>query len=140
MRLQKTQFALLALAALLIAGSVTGSLAAHGKSTQPAASEVTQAGATIRESGSGAGAEQVYEGMVTCSRCGAKHSPDMAQAADRCVRVCVHDGAKFALETVDSSYILEGDLNILKKLSGQRARIVGTLDGKTLKFSSASAS
>lgn len=84
-------------------------------------------------------AHNVYEGMITCSRCGAKHAPDMHQTADTCVRVCVHGGAKFALVNADSSYVLEGDLSALKKLSGQRARVMGTLNGKTIRVYSATA-
>ncbi len=78
-------------------------------------------------------AEQAYEGMVTCSRCRARHSAALGQTADVCVRVCVHAGAKFALVGADFSYLLDGDLNALKKLAGQRARIVGTLNGNTIK-------
>jgi hypothetical protein len=49
----------------------------------------------------------------------------------------VHGGAKFALVNAETSYILEGDLGVLKKLSGQRVRIVGRLDGKIIRVSSA---
>ncbi len=83
--------------------------------------------------------EQVYEGMVTCSRCEAKHSAALAQTADVCVRVCVHGGAKFALVNADVTYLLDGDSATLKKLAGQRARVVGALSGKTIKVSSAAA-
>jgi len=80
--------------------------------------------------------ERTFEGMVTCSRCGAKHSPSLARAADTCVRMCVHDGGSFALVVADSTYILEGDMSALKKVAGQRARIVGTLSGNKIKISS----
>ena len=83
--------------------------------------------------------EQTYLGMVTCSRCGAKHSADLAQSATRCVRVCVHSGAGFALVDDDVTYLLDGDLNSLKELAGQRARVVGSLNGKTIRISSVSA-
>lgn len=80
--------------------------------------------------------ERTFEGMVTCSRCGARHSARLAKAADSCVRVCVHDGGSFSLVDSDSTYLLEGDLSVLKKVAGQRARIIGTLAGKTIKISS----
>ncbi len=86
-----------------------------------------------------AGSDQVHDGMVTCSRCGAKHSTSIARTADTCVRVCVHGGASFALVNADSTYLLEGDLTELKKLSGQRARITGPLTGNTIKVISATA-
>jgi hypothetical protein len=82
--------------------------------------------------------EHTFEGMITCSRCGAKHRASLAKAADTCVRVCVHDGGSFALVDSDETYLLDGDMNALKKVAGERARIVGTLSGKTIKVSSVS--
>lgn len=82
--------------------------------------------------------ERTFEGMVTCSRCGAKHSASLAKAADTCVRVCVHDGGSFALVDSDTLYQLSGDMTALKKVAGERARIVGTLSGKTITVSSVS--
>jgi hypothetical protein len=77
-------------------------------------------------------AEQVFDGMVTCSRCGAKHSPALQRPATVCVRVCVHGGASFALVSADSSYVLRGDSQLLKPFAGERARVVGTLSGNTI--------
>lgn len=82
------------------------------------------------------GAEHEYDGMVTCSRCGAKHSSRLAQNATVCARVCVHDGASFALVADDSTYLLDGDLVAIKKLAGERAHVVGSLTGNTIKVSS----
>ena len=82
---------------------------------------------------------RAYEGMVTCARCGAKHSPALAQTATTCIRVCVHGGAGFALVNADGTYFLDGDLSVLKNLAGQRARVVGDLQGKTIKISSVAA-
>jgi hypothetical protein len=77
-------------------------------------------------------AEQVFNGMVTCSRCGAKHSPALQRPATVCVRVCVHGGATFALVSADSSYALQGDSQALKPFAGERARVTGTLTGHTI--------
>ncbi len=77
-------------------------------------------------------AEQVFDGMVTCSRCGAKHSPALQRPATVCVRVCVHGGATFSLVSADSSYTLQGDSQALKPFAGERARVVGTLSGRTI--------
>src|SRR4051812_46073278 len=84
----------------------------------------------------GAGTEKAYEGMVTCSRCGAKHSPALARTAEVCVRVCVHGGAAFALVDSDSAYLLDGDTDSIKRLAGQRVRVLGNLSGKTIKVAS----
>ena len=62
------------------------------------------------------------ESMVTCSRCGAKHSASLAQSATTCIRTCVHGGADFVLVGANVTYMLDGDLNVLKKMAGQRAR------------------
>lgn len=83
--------------------------------------------------------EQTYEGMVTCSRCGAKHSAALGQKAADCARTCVRDGASFALVEGNATYMLDGDLGILGPLAGQRARIVGELNGKTIRISSVAA-
>lgn len=80
---------------------------------------------------------QTYEGMVTCSRCGAKHSRALGQKADDCARTCVRGGASFVLVEPDATYILDGDLGTLGRLAGQRVRIVGELNGNTIKISSA---
>jgi hypothetical protein len=76
---------------------------------------------------------QSFEGMVTCSRCGAKHQPALDRSASTCVRVCVHGGSSFALINDESAYLLDGDLSSLKKLAGQRARVTGTRIGNTIK-------
>lgn len=81
--------------------------------------------------------EQAYDGMVTCSRCDARHSATLGQTATVCIRVCVHGGASFALVDGNATYLLDGDLNVLKKLAGQRAHVVGALNGKTIRIFSA---
>jgi hypothetical protein len=77
-----------------------------------------------------------FEGMITCSHCGARHQPALDRSASTCVRVCVHGGAAFALIDNESVYLLEGDLGSVKKLAGQRARVVGTRTGNTIKVAS----
>jgi hypothetical protein len=80
---------------------------------------------------------QTYEGMVTCSRCGAKHSAALGQNAADCARSCVRGGSNFALIEGNATYILDGDLGVLGRLAGQRVRIVGELNGRTIRISSA---
>lgn len=82
---------------------------------------------------------QVFDGMVTCSRCGARHSPALQRPATVCVRVCVHAGATFSLVSSDSSYVLQGDSQVLKPFAGERARVVGILSGHTILVRSVSA-
>ncbi len=84
-------------------------------------------------------AEQTYEGMVTCSRCGARHSAELNKTAADCARICVHAGAQFALVNGDQMHLLEGDLGLLKKLAGERVRISGSVRGNTIRVSSVAA-
>jgi hypothetical protein len=79
---------------------------------------------------------QTFEGMVTCSQCGAKHSAALARNATDCTRRCVRSGASFALIDGDRTYILDGDLMAIKKVAGQRARLVGSVHGNTIQVSS----
>jgi len=97
------------------------------------------AGAAVSEAGRQQGSAstgQSYEGMVTCSRCGAKHSAAMARTATSCARMCVKTGASFELVQADSTYLLQGNLEELTRVAGQRARITGSLNGNTIKVAS----
>jgi hypothetical protein len=77
--------------------------------------------------------EQVYEGVVTCSRCGARHSAARGKTAADCTRICAHDGASFALVDGEKTYMLEGEPGFLKTLAGERVRISGVATGDTLR-------
>lgn len=79
---------------------------------------------------------QVFEGMVTCSHCGARHSPALQQPATVCVRRCVRAGSSFSLVSGESSYLLQGNPQALKTFAGERARIVGALRGHVIQVRS----
>lgn len=79
---------------------------------------------------------QSYEGIITDTRCGAKHSAAVGMAAADCTRVCVHGGEHFALVDGDKTYALEGEPAALKQVAGQRVTIMGTLNGNTISVSS----
>jgi hypothetical protein len=100
-----------------------------------AASASARSGSSRQGEESGSG-QQTYEGMITDTRCEAKHEPAIARSASDCVRACVHSGEKFVLVDGNKSYVLDGDLLLLKRLAGQRARVVGTLSGNTITVSS----
>ncbi len=76
--------------------------------------------------------QQTYEGVITDTQCGAKHSPDAGRTASDCTLVCVHGGERFSLVDGDKMYVLEGEPAALKRVAGQRVRITGTLNGKTI--------
>lgn len=83
--------------------------------------------------------QQAYEGVVTCSRCGAKHSAEVGETARECARQCVHGGATFALVNGDKTYLLDGDLDLLRRAAGRRSRILGVVHGNTIKVSAVAA-
>ena len=87
----------------------------------------------------GEGTSESFEGVVTCSRCGARHSASLGKNAADCARVCVHGGAKFVLVNGDKTYVLEGDPDLLKRVAGRRTRIAGVASGNTIRVSSATA-
>jgi hypothetical protein len=99
--------------------------------------QARQSGSVVRPGAPAPTPDRIFEGMVTCSRCGAKHAPALQRPATTCVRVCVHGGASFALVNSDSTYLLEGDPEALKRVAGVRARVTGHLNGKTIKVTSA---
>jgi len=74
--------------------------------------------------------------MITDSYCGAKHSTAIGRAATDCTLICVHGGEQIVLVDGDTTYLLEGDVIALKRLAGQRARIVGTLNGGKISVTS----
>jgi hypothetical protein len=82
---------------------------------------------------------QSYEGMISDTRCGAKHSAEIGQTATKCTVACVHGGEGFVLIDGDRVYLLEGDLVALKRVAGQRVRIVGTLNGTKIAVRSVAA-
>ena len=123
--------------ALVIATLGAAAVAVAGHQESSHASSTEAASGPVKESSSSR--QQSHEGMVTCSRCGAKHSADLGKTAGDCARQCVHGGATFALVDGDKTYVLDGDLSVLKRVAGQRARIVGVVRGRTIKVSSVSA-
>jgi hypothetical protein len=75
---------------------------------------------------------QTYEGVITDTRCGAKHSAAIGRTATDCVLTCVRGGEQFVLVDGDNTYPLEGDLIMLKRGAGRRVRLVGTLSGRKI--------
>jgi hypothetical protein len=80
----------------------------------------------------GAGPQKSYDGMITDTRCGAKHSAVIGKTAADCTLVCVHGGEQFALVDGETVYALEGETLQLKRVAGQRVRIIGALKGSKL--------
>ena len=79
-----------------------------------------------------AGAQKSYDGVITDTRCGAKHSAAIGKTAADCTLVCIHGGEQFALVDGETVYSLEGATVQLKRVAGQRVRIIGALKGSKL--------
>jgi hypothetical protein len=100
------------------------------------------AGAADTQSESGQTAQssavppELYEGMLTDTHCGAKHSAAVGLSAADCTRACVHSGERFALVDGDKMYVLEGEPAALKRVAGQRIKVTGTLSGNTISVAS----
>jgi hypothetical protein len=94
------------------------------------------AGAATGDVGSVSTTEHTYQGMVSCSRCEAKHPASLGATAGKCILGCVRGGATFVLIDGDQTYLLDGDLMTLKRVAGRRANVVGAVKGNTIKVSS----
>ena len=126
---------------IVILGTAIACVLALLFATLGAAAGAAEGEASSRQLTSAAPAttDQAYNGMVTCSRCGVKHSASLGRTASTCARVCVHGGASFVLVDEDATYLLEGHSTELTRVAGQRAHVVGVLNGKTIRISSVSA-
>ena len=107
---------------------ISAAVVASGQTPEPGQSEAPPAAR-----------QRTYVGMVTCSRCLAKHSAKIGATATDCARVCIRDGAKFTLVDGDQTYLLEGDPTALKQVAGERVRIVGARNRETITVASVAA-
>jgi hypothetical protein len=82
---------------------------------------------------------QTYEGIITDMHCGAKHSAAVGLSAGDCTRACVHSGEHFALVDGEKTYTLEGGQAALKRVAGERVKILGTLTGNVISVTSVAA-
>jgi hypothetical protein len=94
------------------------------------------AGETESGQSSSLSAVRTYEGMIADTRCGARHSPATGRTAAACTRICVYGGEQFVLVDGETTYVLDEDVVALKRVAGQRVRIVGTLNGKKISVTS----
>lgn len=81
---------------------------------------------------------QTVSGVISDSRCGARHPAASDKSPAECVRACVRRGASYVLVDGDRIYVLRGKSSTLNRLAGQRVRVVGTLQGDTLRVNSVS--
>ena len=82
---------------------------------------------------------RTFAGMITDANCGARHSKNSGKSPAECVQACVRNGSRYTLVDGDKVHTLDGKTAEIDSLAGQRVKIVGTLDGDTIKVSSVSA-
>jgi len=115
-----------AFAVIVAAGSaaLAGRQSEEPQLTSPPAPEVAPSGG-------------LYEGVVTDSRCGARHLKNSHLSPAECARLCVRQGASYILVDGNRRYKLVGGEEALDKFAGQRIRVSGTRQGETIQVSSA---
>ena len=84
-------------------------------------------------------AKSPLTGMITDSHCGARHMRNSHLSTAECAKACVRGGANYILVDGDRHYILIGGEQSLSKLAGERANIIGTLQGDAILVNSAGA-
>jgi hypothetical protein len=80
--------------------------------------------------------DRAYTGVITDDHCGARHERDSGKNPAECARMCIRNGSSYVLVDGDRKYDLDGSADELGKLAGQRAKVMGTLSGTTIKVSS----
>jgi hypothetical protein len=81
---------------------------------------------------------QTYEGVISDTRCGARHNTAIGLTAGDCTIQCIRMGEQFALVDGETIYVLGGDQQVLKRAAGQRVKISGALTGNRLEVKSVS--
>ena len=81
--------------------------------------------------------KKTLEGMISDTTCGATHGMQGMSAAE-CTLKCVEMGSKFALVVGTDVYELDGMGGELKALAGQKVKLTGNVDGKTIRVDSVS--
>ena len=80
----------------------------------------------------GYASSRTFSGMITDSRCGARHRMNSGKTSAECARSCVRNGSRYVLVDGEKIYGLAGDLTPLEKLAGERVNVSGILEGDTI--------
>lgn len=91
------------------------------------------AGSTVVQSAE----RKTLEGTISDAMCGVKHGMQGMSAAE-CTLKCVEMGSKYALVVGTEVYELDGMADQLRALAGQKVKLTGNVDGKTIQVESVS--
>ena len=127
----------LGIAGFVASGTVV--LAVRG-SASPVADDVDKSAASELATQDGPSASsETFAGLITDDHCSARHDMGSGKSPAECARVCVRNGAKYALVDGDKTYALEGNTQELSRRSGQRVTLTGSLAGSTIQVLSIAA-
>ncbi len=121
------------------ASTVSGNAVSDDQPAQAVASQLQQVSTGKDTDETDAPSGKIFTGMVTDTRCDARHSMNSGKTSAECARSCVRNGAHYLLVNGEVKHLLEGDPTQLEKLAGERAEIVGLLEGNTIKVESVAA-
>lgn len=79
-----------------------------------------------------------FSGLLTDSRCGARHSRALGKSAAECARFCVRHGAQYIIVNGANTYKLEGRPAQLRNFAGQRVVVMGSLQDGAIRVRSLS--
>ena len=86
-----------------------------------------------------AAASTTISGVITDSRCGARHPMNSGRSPAECTQACLRKRAAFVVVNGDKKYVLDGNKDEFARVAGERVRIEGVLDGSTLHVTSVTA-
>lgn len=76
--------------------------------------------------------EQTLTGVLTDSRCMGHHPSASKMTSADCTLFCIKQGASWALVDGDAVYTLKGDSPSFNRLAGQRVKLTGSIEGKSI--------
>jgi Mg-chelatase subunit ChlD len=97
-----------------------------------------QASDQVQNASPSAPAAITVSGMLTDSRCGARHRRNSHMSPAECTRACLRSGSSYLLVDGERRYTLAGNTAELGDLLGTRVNVTGTLAGDRIVVSSAS--
>lgn len=124
--------------AVLLAGASMAFAVAHPSTAESSGDEPVMLPAVAQPptapplDNDGNAARTTFSGMITDSRCGARHRRNSGKASAECAHSCVRNGARYVLVDGEKIYSLAGDSAPLEKLAGERANVSGTLRDNTI--------
>ena len=73
-----------------------------------------------------------FSGIITDSRCGARHVRNSDESSSQCARRCVRNGAHYLLIDGDQKYVLTGQHEMLERFAGERVSVTGARQGSRI--------